>query len=63
MADLPAGRPGTIVCLADGMSAAHLSSPTEVATMCAELRNRQVTINSFAVGPQTDLELLGTLAG
>jgi len=62
MADLPAGRPGTIVCLADGMSAAHLSSPTEVATMCAELRNRQVTINSFAVGPQTDLELLGTLA-
>jgi hypothetical protein len=44
------------------MSAARLASFAEMATLGADLRARQIAINSFAVGPQVDREVLGTLA-
>ena len=60
--DLPSAAPAAIVYIGDGMSAARLASPAEVGEMAAEMRGRHVAVHSFAVGPQTDLELLGTLA-
>jgi hypothetical protein len=60
--DLPANSPASIVYIGDGMSAARLAPPTEVAELAAEMRGRHVAVHSFAVGPQTDLEMLGTLA-
>ena len=44
------------------MSAARLAAPAEVGEFAAEMRGRHVALHSFAVGPQTDLEMLGTLA-
>ncbi len=60
--DLPTDAPATIVYIGDGMSAARLAQPAEVAELAAEMRGRHVSIDSFAVGPQTDLEMLGTFA-
>ncbi len=62
LAGLPAGVSATIVYVGDGMSAARLASFAELAELSGELRSRQIAVHSFAVGPQTDLEMLGTLA-
>jgi hypothetical protein len=62
LADLPAGVPATIVYVGDGMSAARLASFAEMAELSNELRSRQIAVHSYAIGPQTDLEMLGTLA-
>jgi hypothetical protein len=59
---LPADAPASIVYIGDGMSAARLAPPAEVAELAAEMRGHQVALHGFAVGPQTDLELLGTFA-
>jgi len=62
LAELPAEAPATIIYVGDGMSAARLASFAELAGLTGELKSRQIAVNSFAVGPQTDLEMLGTLA-
>jgi uncharacterized membrane protein YgcG len=62
LSELPADEPAAIVYIGDGMSAARLAPPTEVAELAAEMRRRHVSVSSFAVGPQTDLEMLGTFA-
>jgi len=62
LSELPADEPAAIVYIGDGMSAARLAPPAEVAELAAEMRGRHVAMHSFAVGPQTDLEMLGTFA-
>ncbi len=60
--ELPADQPAAIVYIGDGMSAAHLAPPAQVAELAAEMRGHHVTISSLAVGPEVDVEMLGTLA-
>ncbi len=56
-------RPRTeISYIGDGMSAAQLLSVERFSEIVAKLRDARVPFNSFAVGPQTDLSLLGVLA-
>ena len=62
LAALPADRNGSIIYIGDGMSAAQLATPAEVGRLAGDLRSRHIAVHSFAVGPQTDIELLGTLA-
>jgi hypothetical protein len=62
LSELPADQPAAIVYIGDGMSAARLAPPAEVGELAAEMRGRRVAVHSFAVGPQTDLEMLGSLA-
>ncbi len=62
LSELPADQPAAIVYIGDGMSAAHLAPPAQVAELAAEMRGHRVTMSSFALGPQTDVEMLGTLA-
>ena len=62
LSSLPGGANAAIVYIGDGMSAARLAGFSEMAELSTELRSRQISVHSFAVGPQTDLEMLGTLA-
>src|ERR1700733_12522859 len=62
LGELPADQAAAIVYIGDGMSAARLAPPAEVGELAAEMRGRHVAMHSFAVGPQTDLEILGTFA-
>ena len=62
LAALPADAGSVIAYIGDGMSAARLASFAQIGELSADLRNRQVAVNSIALGPQTDLEMLGTLA-
>jgi len=55
-------RPTSIVYIGDGMSVANLIGQAELNQLLAELRGRKVAVNSYAVGPKTDLQLLGILA-
>lgn len=57
-----AGRPMSIVYIGDGMSTANLLQPSEFRTLVQELRQRQMPVHSFAVGSNTDLQLLGAFA-
>ena len=58
----PADRPTDITYIGDGMSTADLIESTELRELLASLRQRQVPVNSFGVGLQMDLQLLGILA-
>ncbi|MBX3444948.1 MAG: VWA domain-containing protein [Planctomyces sp.] len=55
-------RPGSIVVIGDGMSAAHLIQPSELAALAESLRDCRIAVHSYAVGSRTDLQLLGALA-
>ncbi|HUG92945.1 MAG TPA: hypothetical protein VML55_19035, partial [Planctomycetaceae bacterium] len=55
-------QPASILFLGDGMSMAHLLDAAELRELLADLRSRQVAVHSYAVGPQTDAQLLGSLA-
>ena len=57
-----ADRPTDITYIGDGMSTADLIESTELRGLLARLRQRQVPVNSFGVGPQMNLHLLGILA-
>ena len=57
-----ANRPTDITYIGDGMSTADLIESTELRGLLANLRLRQVPVNSFGVGPQMNLHLLGILA-
>ncbi|MFN0199641.1 MAG: vWA domain-containing protein, partial [Planctomycetaceae bacterium] len=53
---------GAIVYFGDGMSTAGLIPYDELAELAQRLRKSELPVHSFAVGPKTDLQLLGTLA-
>ncbi len=54
-------NPGSVVYIGDGMSTAQLVQSKELKTTVAEFRSRRIPFHSYAVGPQTDLQLLGIL--
>ena len=58
---LDAKRPGSLVYIGDGMSTANLLQQTDLQSLMVQLRDRQVPMHSYAVGPQTDLQLLGII--
>jgi hypothetical protein len=58
---LDAKRPGSLVYIGDGMSTANLLGQTDLQSLMSQLRERQVPMHSYAVGPQTDLQLLGII--
>ncbi len=55
-------RARSIVYIGDGMSSARLVQLPELRKLVSELRQARVPLISFAVGPRTDLQLLGTIA-
>jgi hypothetical protein len=55
-------RARSIVYIGDGMSSARLVQIPELRKLVSELREARVPAISFAVGPRTDLQLLGTIA-
>ena len=55
-------RPASIIYIGDGMSTANLLQSSQMAELIGELVGRQVPVHSYAVGPGTDLQLLGALA-
>ena len=62
LSSLTLGAKAAVVYIGDGMSAARLAGFSEMAELSGELRSRHIAVHSFAVGPQIDLEMLGTLA-
>jgi hypothetical protein len=52
----------SIVYIGDGMSTAQLIQLPELRDLLSRARQMHAPIHSFAVGPRTDLQLLGTLA-
>ena len=57
-----AERPANITYIGDGMSTADLLETTELRELVAQLNRRRIPVNSFGVGPQINLHLLGILA-
>lgn len=55
-------RPRSIVYIGDGMSTAGLIEPEVLRKLVADLREVRVAVHSYAIGPRTDLPLLGLLA-
>lgn len=55
-------RPASITYIGDGMSMANLARTDQLQTLLNELRGRRVPVHSCAVGPKTDLPLLGLFA-
>ena len=62
LADMEAGESSSILYIGDGMSAANLLPAEEFQILAQELKGRKVPVHSYAVGPRTDLQLLGALA-
>jgi hypothetical protein len=52
----------SIVYIGDGMSTAQLIQLPELRDLLSRFRQAHIPIHSFAVGPRTDLQLLGTMA-
>ncbi|HLJ12611.1 MAG TPA: hypothetical protein VKU82_15560, partial [Planctomycetaceae bacterium] len=55
-------RGHSIIYIGDGMSTGKLIEIEKLGTLLGEMRKNHVPINCYAVGPRTDLQLLGTLA-
>ena len=55
-------RGSAIVYVGDGMSTSRLIPASELAALTADLRRRETPVYTFAVGPQTDLSLIGSIA-
>jgi hypothetical protein len=51
-----------VIYIGDGMSIAQLIAPENMRDTLADLVRRRIAVNSFAIGPRTDLSLLGILA-
>ena len=62
MSHIDGTRPASILYVGDGMSMAHVVQAEELNQLLSELRSRQVPVHTYAVGPQTDAQLLGSLA-
>ena len=58
--DSKAGR--SVVYIGDGLSIAQIIAPDDMRATIRDLVSRKITVSSFAVGPRTDLSLLGILA-
>src|SRR5207244_3371006 len=50
------------IYIGDGMSTGKLITSPAMKSLLAQLRKQEVPVHSFAVGPRTDLNLLGILA-
>ncbi|HBH51633.1 MAG TPA: hypothetical protein DDY91_07060, partial [Planctomycetaceae bacterium] len=59
---LAGDRAGSIIYVGDGMSTAGIVQTEEMRDLVATLRDRQVPVHSYAVGPRIDHRLLGVLA-
>jgi Mg-chelatase subunit ChlD len=55
-------RGRSIIYIGDGMSTAKLIPLPDLRDLIGRLRKARVPVNSFAVGPRTDLQLLGSVA-
>lgn len=55
-------EPVSIGYIGDGMSAARLIEVETLKLLSRELREQKIVVNSYAIGPQTDLQLLAILA-
>ncbi len=55
-------RPIDITYIGDGMSTADLVEVPELRTLVSDLRQRQMRVHSFGVGPQRNLQILSILA-
>ncbi len=55
-------RARAIIYIGDGMSTGKLIEWTGFRTLINELRRQQIPVTSYAVGPRTDLQVLGILA-
>lgn len=55
-------RSSAIVYIGDGYSAARLISPERLTELVGKFSQKQVPVNSYAVGAQIDMQLLGILA-
>ena len=62
LADMESSESSSILYIGDGMSAANLLPIEELTALTKTLRDRKVPVHSYAVGPRTDLQLLGALA-
>src|SRR5262249_26059866 len=61
--EAPSGERGrSVIYIGDGMSTANLVKLPELRDLLARFRKAHVPVTSFAVGPRTDLQLLGTIA-
>ncbi len=54
--------PGRIVYLGDGVSSVNLIGPEQMQQLASRLRQQRTPFLGYAVGPQTDLFVLATLA-
>jgi hypothetical protein len=61
-ADDSTGRAQSIVVIGDGMSTTRLIDQADLKTLVESIRERHIPIHSYAIGPRTDLQLLGLLA-
>ena len=52
----------SVVYIGDGVSGSRLIKPNEMQETVNQFRAARIPVNSFAVGPQKDMRLLGTLA-
>ncbi len=59
---IPQDAAGTVLYLGDGMSTVNLLSSQTLKAALSDLRERQIPVSSFAVGPRRDLRLLGAIA-
>ncbi|HUY31896.1 MAG TPA: VWA domain-containing protein [Pirellulales bacterium] len=57
-----AGRPRSVAYLGDGMSTARLIATWRMEQLVGKLVDARVSVNSLAIGPRLDNELLGALA-
>jgi hypothetical protein len=57
-----AGRSTAIVYIGDGVSGSQLIQNAEMTTLIATLQQHRLPVNSYAIGPRRDLQLLGVLA-
>ena len=55
-------RARSIIYIGDGMSTGKLVDMQEFRTLISQLRAQQIAVSSFAVGPRTDMQVLGVLA-
>ncbi|MBS0265219.1 MAG: VWA domain-containing protein, partial [Planctomycetes bacterium] len=55
-------RPGSLIYIGDGMSTGKLIEWNGFQALIGEFRRQQIPVNSYAIGPRTDLQILGVLA-
>ncbi len=55
-------RPASIIYIGDGLSIADLIGTETMRSLLGEMRDQQIAMHSFAIGPKTDLRLLGVMA-